>query len=75
MPVTPRGEIICVKMVGVGPIPDSSRVRVQLPFMIFQRVLDSQNIGLGSAGGVYAIILANIIAIFLMRIVGKNLDK
>lgn len=45
-----------------------------LTYLIFQRVLESQNIGLGSAGGVYAIILANIIAIFLMRIVGKNLD-
>ena len=40
-----------------------------------ERVLNSQNVGLGSAGGVYAIILANIIAIFLMRIVGKNLDN
>jgi len=46
-----------------------------LTYLIFQRVLESQNIGLGSAGGVYAIILANIVAIFLMRIVGKNLDK
>lgn len=45
-----------------------------LSYLIFQRVLESQNVGLGSAGGVYAIILANIIAIFLMRIVGKNLD-
>ncbi|MFW2543244.1 carbohydrate ABC transporter permease [Primorskyibacter sp. 2E107] len=45
-----------------------------LSYLIFQRVLESQNIGLGSAGGVYAIILANILAIFLMRIVGKNLD-
>ncbi|WP_299643829.1 sugar ABC transporter permease [uncultured Ruegeria sp.] len=45
-----------------------------LTYMIFQRVLESQNVGLGSAGGVYAIILANIVAIFLMRIVGKNLD-
>jgi sorbitol/mannitol transport system permease protein len=45
-----------------------------LTYLIFQRVLESQNIGLGSAGGVYAIILANIVAIFLMRIVGKNLD-
>ena len=45
-----------------------------LTYLIFQRVLESQNIGLGSAGGVYAIILANIIALFLMRIVGKNLD-
>lgn len=46
-----------------------------LSYLIFQRVLESQNIGLGSAGGVYAIILANIVAIFLMRIVGKNLDN
>lgn len=45
-----------------------------LTYLIFQRVLESQNIGLGSAGGVYAIILANIVAVVLMRIVGKNLD-
>ena len=45
-----------------------------LTYLIFQRVLESQNVGLGSAGGVYAIILANIVAIFLMRAVGKNLD-
>jgi sorbitol/mannitol transport system permease protein len=46
-----------------------------LTYLIFQRVLESQNVGLGSAGGVFAIILANIVAIFLMRIVGKNLDS
>ncbi|MEM0990379.1 MAG: sugar ABC transporter permease [Pseudomonadota bacterium] len=46
-----------------------------LTYLIFQRVLESQNVGLGSAGGVYAIILANIFALFLMRIVGKNLDR
>ncbi|MCB1482423.1 MAG: sugar ABC transporter permease [Rhodobiaceae bacterium] len=45
-----------------------------LTYLIYQRVLESQNVGLGSAGGVFAIILANIVAIFLMRIVGKNLD-
>ncbi len=45
-----------------------------LTYLIYQRVLESQNVGLGSAGGVYTIILANIVAIFLMRLVGKNLD-
>jgi sorbitol/mannitol transport system permease protein len=45
-----------------------------LTYLIYQRVLESQNVGLGSAGGIYAVILANIGAIFLMRIVGKNLD-
>jgi len=46
-----------------------------LTYLIYQRVLESQNVGLGSAGGVYAIILANIVAIFLMRIVGRTLDN
>lgn len=46
-----------------------------LTYLIFQRVIESQNIGLGSAGGIFAVILANIVAFFLMRIVGKNLDK
>ena len=46
-----------------------------LTYLVYQRVLESQNIGLGSAGGIVAVILANIIAIFLMRIVGKNLDN
>ena len=46
-----------------------------LTYLIFQRVLESQNVGLGSAGGIYAIVLANIVALFLMRIVGKNLDR
>ncbi|NDV01600.1 carbohydrate ABC transporter permease [Pseudoroseicyclus tamaricis] len=45
-----------------------------LTYLIYQRVLESQNVGLGSAGGIIAVILANIVAIFLMRIVGKNLD-
>ena len=45
-----------------------------LTYLIYQRVLESQNVGLGSAGGIFAVILANIVAIFLMRIVGKNLD-
>jgi sorbitol/mannitol transport system permease protein len=46
-----------------------------LTYLIYQRVIESQNIGLGSAGGIFAVILANIIAIFLMKIVGRNLDR
>jgi sorbitol/mannitol transport system permease protein len=45
-----------------------------LTYLVYQRVLESQNVGLGSAGGIIAVILANIVAIFLMRAVGKNLD-
>jgi sorbitol/mannitol transport system permease protein len=32
------------------------------------------DVGSGSAGGVVAIVLANIVAVFLMRMIGKNLD-
>jgi len=35
----------------------------------------SYDIGSASAGGIIAVILANIVAIFLMRIVGKNLES
>ncbi|RYG96149.1 MAG: sugar ABC transporter permease, partial [Alphaproteobacteria bacterium] len=31
-------------------------------------------IGAGAAGGLVAVVLANIVAIFLMRAVGRNLD-
>ncbi len=44
-----------------------------LTYLVYQRVLESQNIGLGSAGGILAVILANIVAIFLMRTIAKNI--
>jgi len=46
-----------------------------LTYLVYQRVIESQNVGLGSAGGIIAVILANIIALVLMRVVGKNLDN
>ncbi len=45
-----------------------------LTYLVYQRVIESQNVGLGSAGGIIAVILANIVALALMRVVGKNLD-
>jgi sorbitol/mannitol transport system permease protein len=45
-----------------------------LTFLIYKESLLSFDVGAGSAGGVIAIILANIVAIFLMRMIGKNLD-
>jgi sorbitol/mannitol transport system permease protein len=45
-----------------------------LTYLVYQRVLESFNVGLGSAGGIIAVILANIVAFFLMRMIGKNLD-
>ena len=45
-----------------------------LTYLIYVQSLLQFDVGLGSAGGVFAIILANIVAIFLMRMIGKNLD-
>jgi len=45
-----------------------------LTYLVYAQSLLQFDVGLGSAGGVVAIILANIVAIFLMRMIGKNLD-
>jgi sorbitol/mannitol transport system permease protein len=46
-----------------------------LPFLIYRTALLGYDVGGASAGGVIAIVLANIVAVFLMRAVGKNLDR
>ena len=45
-----------------------------LTYLVYAESLLNFDVGEGSAGGVVAIILANIVAIFLMRAIGKNLD-
>lgn len=45
-----------------------------LPFLVYAQSLLNFDIGAGAAGGVVAVILANIVAIFLMRMIGKNLE-
>ena len=45
-----------------------------LTYLVYAESLLNFDVGEGSAGGVVAIILANIVAIFLMRMIGKNLD-
>ncbi|MFK7892987.1 MAG: carbohydrate ABC transporter permease [Granulosicoccus sp.] len=45
-----------------------------LTYLVYVSSLLQFDVGMGSAGGVVAIILANIVAIFLMRMIGKNLD-
>lgn len=44
-----------------------------MAFLIFSQALLQFDAGVASAGGVFAIILANIVAIFLIRLVGKTL--
>lgn len=46
-----------------------------LTYLIYVSSLLQFDVGMGSAGGVIAIILANIVAFFLMRMVGKNLSE
>jgi len=45
-----------------------------LTYLVYVQSLLQYDVGGGSAGGVIAIILANIVAIFLMWMIGKNLD-
>lgn len=46
-----------------------------LTYLIYMASLLQFDVGMGSAGGVIAIILANIVAFFLMRMIGRNLDR
>lgn len=54
-----------------GPGTESTN----LAFLIFQEALMNFDVGAASAGAVFAIILANVVAIFLIRMIGKSLDN
>ncbi len=45
-----------------------------LTYLIFKQSLLNFDVGVASAGALFAVILANIVAAFLIRIIGKNLD-
>lgn len=45
-----------------------------LAYLVFQQAILNSNVGAASAGGIVAVILANIVAVFLVRLVGKNLE-
>ena len=55
---------------GGGPGNASTNVA----FLIYKQALLNFDVGVASAGALFAIVLANIAAIFLIRMVGKNLD-
>lgn len=56
---------------GGGPGDASTNVA----FLIFKQALLNFDAGVASAGALFAVLLANIAAIFMIRLVGKNLDK
>ncbi len=45
-----------------------------ITYLIYTQSLHQFDVGGGSAGGIVAVIIANIVAIFLMRLIGKNLE-
>src|SRR5499427_288508 len=45
-----------------------------LAFLIYQAALLQYDVGSASAGGLVAVVIANIVAFFLVRIVGRNLE-
>ncbi len=46
-----------------------------IAFLVYAQALLQFDVGGASAGGIVAVILANIVAIFLIRLIGKNLDS
>ena len=55
---------------GGGPGDASTNVA----FLIFKQALLNFDAGVASAGALFAVLLANIAAVFMIRLVGKNLD-
>ncbi len=45
-----------------------------ITYLVYAQSLLQFDVGGGSAGGIVAVILANIVAIFLMRMIGRNLE-
>jgi sorbitol/mannitol transport system permease protein len=62
------GEIFTTTQGGPGSASTT------LPYMIFKQAIAAKDIGRAAAGGIIAVILANIVAYFLMRSIGKHLD-
>jgi len=62
------GEIFTTTQGGPGSASTT------LPYMIYKQAVIAKDIGRAAAGGIIAVILANIVAYFLMRSMGKNLD-
>ena len=55
---------------GGGPGNASSN----LAYLIFKQALVNFDVGMASAGALLAVVLANVVALFAIRAIGKNLD-
>ncbi|MBX5193667.1 sugar ABC transporter permease [Rhizobium sp. NZLR3b] len=45
-----------------------------LPYLIYKTALLDFNVGMASAGGIFAVVLANVVGFFLIRTISRNLD-
>ena len=45
-----------------------------IAFLVYAQALLQYDVGGASAGGIVAVVLANIVAFFLVRMIGKNLE-
>ena len=57
-----------IKLPGVGGVAGN------LTYLVFSQLNDANDVGAAAAGGIIAVVLANLVSIFLVRIVGKNLE-
>jgi len=55
---------------GGGP----GNASTNMAFLIFKQALMNFDVGVASAGALFAVVLANVAAVFLIRMIGKNLD-
>jgi sorbitol/mannitol transport system permease protein len=46
-----------------------------LTYLVFSQLNNANDVGAAAAGGLLAVVLANLVSIFLVRLMGKNLDS
>jgi sorbitol/mannitol transport system permease protein len=68
IPLSMFAEILVTANGGPGP------ASTNIAYLVYSQSLLQYDVGGGSAGGIIAVILANIVAIFLMRMIGKDLE-
>jgi len=57
-----------IKVTSVGGLAGN------LTYLVFSQLNDSNDVGEAAAGGLIAVVIANIVSMFLVRIVGRNLE-
>jgi sorbitol/mannitol transport system permease protein len=55
---------------GGGP----GNLTTNIPFLVYAQALLQFDVGGASAGGIVAVVIANIVAFFLVRMIGRNLE-